>query len=58
MDEAGIEKKLGTAPLKPYLDRITGIKEKKEGGEVVGQMHRDGIGDFRSRAVPTTTIRR
>jgi len=45
MDEAGIEK-AGTAPLKPFLDRITGIKEKKDVADVVGKMHREGIGAF------------
>lgn len=42
MDEAGIETK-GIEPLKPYLDRIASINEKKDLGEVVGRMQQEGI---------------
>src|SRR3954447_15578564 len=36
MDEAAIEK-LGTNPLKPYLQQISGLKDKKDVGELVGK---------------------
>jgi len=45
MDTATIEKN-GTAPLKPYLQQISGIKDKKEVGDVVGKFHLEGIGGF------------
>jgi endothelin-converting enzyme/putative endopeptidase len=40
MDEAAVEK-LGAAPLKAYLDRIEGMKSKRELGAVLAQLHLD-----------------
>jgi putative endopeptidase len=42
MDEAGINAK-GTAPLKPALDRINAITDKKQVPEVVGYLHSNGV---------------
>ena len=38
MDEAAIEK-LGAQPLKPYLERIDGMKSKEELPELLGELH-------------------
>src|SRR5690349_18905596 len=38
MDEAAIEK-LGTKPLKPYLDRVDAMKSKSELGGVLAELH-------------------
>src|SRR5689334_1404387 len=40
MDEAAVEK-LGAAPLKPYLDRIGGMKAKRDLAAVLAQLHLD-----------------
>ena len=45
MDEAGIEAK-GTAPLKPVLDSIGGIKDKSDVPAVLGGLHRAGVNVF------------
>lgn len=45
MDTAAIEKN-GTAPIKPYLQQINGMSNKKDVGEVVGKLHLEGIGGF------------
>ncbi len=42
MDEAGINAK-GTAPLKPALDRINAVSDKKQLPEVIGYLHGNGI---------------
>jgi len=43
MDEAGIEK-AGIAPLQPYLKMIADAKNKGDLGELVGKLHREGVG--------------
>jgi putative endopeptidase len=45
MDEAAIEAK-GTAPVKPYIDRIDGMKDKSEIPIVLGGLHRAGANVF------------
>ncbi|MBC7928806.1 MAG: M13 family metallopeptidase [Bryobacteraceae bacterium] len=45
MDEAGIEAQ-GTDPLKPYLQQIAGIKDRKDIAEVVGKLQQEGIAAF------------
>jgi len=45
MDTASIEKN-GTAPLKPDLQQINGLKDKKEVGEVVGKLQIEKIPVF------------
>ena len=42
MDESGINAK-GTAPLKPALDRIDSLSDKKQLPEVVGYLHSNGV---------------
>ena len=45
MDEAAIEAK-GTAPVKPYIDRIDAMKDKSEIPAVLGELHRAGANAF------------
>ncbi len=45
MDEAAIEAK-GTAPLKPFMDKINGMKDKSEIPAVLGGLHRAGANAF------------
>ena len=45
MDEAAIEAK-GTAPLKPYMDSIDGMKNKSDVPAVLGGLHRAGVNVF------------
>ena len=45
MDEAGIEAK-GTAPLKPAMDAIDGIKDKTQIPAVLGGLHHSGVNAF------------
>lgn len=45
MDEAAIETK-GTAPLKPYMDSINGMKSKSDVPAVLGGLHRAGVNAF------------
>ena len=42
MDEAGINAK-GTAPLKPALDRINALNDKKQLPELIGYLHSNGV---------------
>jgi putative endopeptidase len=45
MDEAGINAQ-GTAPLKPMLDRIAGIKDRDGVTEAMAELYRSGIAPF------------
>ncbi|HVP54714.1 MAG TPA: M13 family metallopeptidase [Candidatus Eisenbacteria bacterium] len=45
MDKAAIEAK-GTAPVKPYIDRIDAMKEKAELPAVLAGLHRGGVNAF------------
>ncbi|WP_119677450.1 M13 family metallopeptidase [Indioceanicola profundi] len=45
MDEAGIEKK-GLTPIQPILDRINGLKDKKELATLVADLQKHGVGAF------------
>ena len=45
MDEAAIEAK-GTAPLKPYMDKISGIKSKSDVPAVLAGLHKGGVKAF------------
>ena len=45
MDEAAIEAK-GTAPVKPYIDKIDAMKNKSEIPTVLGGLHRAGANAF------------
>ena len=45
MDEAAIEAK-GTAPVKPYIDRINAMKDKSDIPAVLGGLHRAGANAF------------
>ena len=45
MDEKGIEAK-GTAPLKPMLDRLAAVTEKKDFAEEVARLHKAGANPF------------
>jgi len=45
MDEAAIEAK-GTAPVKPYMDKIDAMKDKSEIPTVLGGLHRAGANAF------------
>jgi putative endopeptidase len=45
MDEDSIESK-GTAPLKPYMDSIDGMKSKSDVPAVLGGLHRVGVNAF------------
>ncbi|HEX8891817.1 MAG TPA: M13 family metallopeptidase [Terriglobales bacterium] len=45
MDEAAIEAK-GTAPVKPYIDKIDSMKDKSELPTVLGGLHRAGANAF------------
>ena len=45
MDEAAIEAK-GTAPVKPYIDKIDAMKDKSEIPTVLGGLHRAGANAF------------
>lgn len=45
MDEAAINAK-GTAPLKPLLDRIAGIRDRAAVTDVMIELYRDGISPF------------
>ena len=45
MDEAAIEAK-GTAPVKPYIDKIDAMKDKSEIPIVLGGLHRAGANAF------------
>jgi len=45
MDEASIEAK-GTAPVKPYIDRIDAVKDKSEIPAVLGGLHQSGANVF------------
>jgi len=42
MDEAGIEAK-GTAPLKPYLDGIDGLRDKSQLPALIAQLQNNGV---------------
>ena len=43
MDEKGIDAK-GTAPLKPYLDRVNALKDKKDLTDELIRLHTSGVG--------------
>ena len=45
MDEAAIEAK-GTAPLKPYMDKISGIKSSSDVPAVLAGLHKGGVKAF------------
>ncbi len=45
MDEASIEAK-GIAPLKPYMDNISGIKAKSDVPAVLAGLHKGGVNAF------------
>jgi putative endopeptidase len=45
MDEKGIDAR-GTAPLKPDLDRIAALKNKKDLADLVAILHRGGTAEF------------
>lgn len=45
MDDKGIEAR-GTAPLKSWLDRISGLKEKSEVPALLGELHTVGVNAF------------
>src|ERR1700683_189673 len=45
MDEKGIDAR-GAAPLKPDLDRIAALKNKKDLAELVAILHRNGTSEF------------
>ncbi|HEY4959411.1 MAG TPA: M13 family metallopeptidase N-terminal domain-containing protein, partial [Terriglobales bacterium] len=45
MDEAGIEAK-GTAPVKPSMDSIDGMKDKSQLPAVLGGLHHEGVKAF------------
>jgi putative endopeptidase len=45
MDETAIEK-LGAAPMKKNLDRIAGLKNRKQVFEETARLHREGYGAF------------
>ena len=63
MDEAAVEKK-GAAPLKPYLDRVAAIRDKRALGALLADLHLDtgdnglffGIGSNQDFAESTQVI--